>query len=142
PYSEPHLTFGLQSCTTSGRVQVVVSGGYPKAEVNWTSDWGGNVSEETSTEFRIGEGDLYTITSQLHNPQGNGTNYTFTLRNRLIGQEMARYFAIQGSCHVEVRAQMMRVLTCFGITITLLLLVIVSLGYLLYRKGRTAGNVL
>jgi len=96
PYSEPHLTFDLQSCSNSGLVQVIVTGGYPKAEVSWTSDRADNISEKTRIESRIGAGELYTVTSQLNYPHGNGTNYTFTLRNRVLGQEMVRSFAIKG----------------------------------------------
>ncbi|XP_078392569.1 CD276 antigen-like [Cetorhinus maximus] len=136
-YSEPQLTVNLRNCSDCGFVRVQVTGGYPKAEVGWLNAQGENVTEATQTEFQMGLGGLYSVTSRLHNPQGSGTKYTFILRNQLLEQQMLRHLTIEGLCQVGLGSGLARVHLCYGIIVALLVLVSLSLAYVIHRDQRT-----
>ncbi|XP_041037124.1 CD276 antigen-like [Carcharodon carcharias] len=137
PYSEPQLTINLHNCSDCSFVRVLVTGGYPKAEVGWLNAQGDNVTEATQTEFETGLGGLYSVTSQLQNPQGSGTKYTFILRNQLLEQQMLRHMTIEGLCQVGLGSGLARVHMCYGIVIAILVAVSLSLVHAIHRNQRT-----
>ncbi|XP_067874845.1 CD276 antigen-like [Heterodontus francisci] len=141
PYSEPHLTFDLRNCPSSGLLSVFAMAGYPKAEVEWVNEQGYNVSEQTKTEFSTGPLGLYSVRSWLVVPKGVVTNYTFILRNRLLKQKIIRSLAVTGFCHMDGPSRRDRHLL-FTIIPAVLILALVLLALGVYLRGQKSESEL
>ncbi|XP_059500000.1 CD276 antigen-like isoform X2 [Stegostoma tigrinum] len=134
PYSEPKLTLDLGNCPDHGLVHMASSGGYPRPAVEWFAAEGSNVTEESQTMLGTGPRGLYSINSSIPIHLGSGNNYTFVLKNPLLGQQVVRFLAIVGSCHGEAISSEHRLYPCYSLTVLVLLAISFWLFYLLIRS--------
>ncbi|KAL4629490.1 CD276 antigen-like [Arapaima gigas] len=128
-YTEPRLTIQMEHSKVTLRYE---SEGYPAPEVHWVDPEGQNLLYSTNVFQPNGGSKLFSLQSDLVLEPQQKVNYTFTLKNSLLGQVIER--PVIFSCDIGDVKNLNWILICFGFTIVFLLCFVII--FVITRRKR------